>query len=358
MTKRIVVTGASGNVGTALLRRLTTASEDFDVVGVVRRPPSSRDVPVAWESLDLADPDAPLRLRGICEGADCVVHLAWGFQPTRNVDYLYRVGVGGTTALLAAAHDAGVDHFVHMSSVGTYAAGAYGRRVDESWSTAGIESSIYSRTKAAAEALLDDYEAGHRGGGMRVARLRPGLIVQRDAAAALRRYTLPALLPPPWLRHLPVLPLDRRFVVAFVHAEDVADAVVRVVERRSTGAFNLATEPPVRRSDLASMLDAKAIHVPARVLGLLAQTSWRMRLQPVDRGWLDMAFSAPLLDTGRARRELDWVPTWSSLDALADLGSGFRTNREAVGPVLRSRSVGDELRRDLSTGPLTTREMP
>jgi UDP-glucose 4-epimerase len=359
MTKRIVVTGASGNVGTALLRRLSAAAaEKYDVVGVVRRPPSRRETPVAWEPLDVADQNALLRLRAICEGADCVVHLAWSFQPTRNVDYLYRVGVGGTTALVQAAHDAGVDHFVHMSSVGTYAAGAYGRRVDESWSTAGIESSIYSRTKAAAEALLDDYEARHQGGGMRVARLRPGLIVQRDAAAALRRYTLPALLPPPWLAYLPVLPLDRKFVVAFVHADDVADAIVRVIERRSTGPFNLATEPPVRRADLASMLDARPIHVPARVLRPLVQASWLMRLQPVDRGWYDMAFSAPLLDTGRARSELGWVPTWSSLDALADLGAGFRTNGEAVGPVLRSRTVGDELRRDLSVGPLTTRETP
>jgi UDP-glucose 4-epimerase len=58
--------------------------------------------------------------------------------------------------VLKAAHDADVDHLVHMSSVGTYAAGAYGRRVDESWSAAGIASSVYSRTKSAAEALLDD----------------------------------------------------------------------------------------------------------------------------------------------------------------------------------------------------------
>jgi nucleoside-diphosphate-sugar epimerase len=359
MTKRIVVTGASGNVGTALLRRLTADPNEYDVVGVVRRPPPRRGPyrSVGWHSVDVAAPNAGLRLRQICEGADCVVHLAWSFQPTRNVDYLYRVGVGGTTALLWAAHDAGVDHFVHMSSVGAYAAGAYGRRVDESWSTAGIPSSIYSRTKSAAETLLDDY--GHRRDGrvMPVARLRPGLIVQHDAAAALRRYTLPAWLPPTWLTHLPLLPLDRSFVFSFVHAEDVADAIVRIIDRRSAGAFNLAAEPPVRRSDLAAMLGARAVHLPSRLLRPLVQASWRMHLQPVDRGWLDMAFSAPLLDTGRAQTELGWTPTWSSLDALADVGAGFRANGEAPGPVLQSRPAGDELRRDLTAGPLTTREI-
>jgi UDP-glucose 4-epimerase len=360
MATRIVVTGATGNVGTALLRRLRAAATDYDVVGVVRRPPGRHEPydAVDWHSLDVAASTAAERLRGICEGADCVVHLAWGFQPTRNVDYLYRVGLGGTTSLLTAAHDAGVDHFVHMSSVGAYAAGAYGKRVDESWPTAGIETSVYSQAKSGAEALLDDYEERHQSDAMTVARLRPGLIVQRDAAAAVRRYTLPAGLPPLLLSHLPVLPLDRAFVVPFVHADDVADAVVRVIERKSAGPFNLAAEPPVGRTELASMLNTRAVHVPAKLLRPLVQASWRLHLQPVDQGWFDMAFSVPLLDTTRARTELEWTPRWDSLSALADVGAGFREATATTSPVLTSRSVGDELRRDLTAGPLTKREKP
>jgi nucleoside-diphosphate-sugar epimerase len=115
MPMRIVVTGASGNVGTALLRRLAAAADEYGT---------------------------DKRLRHICEGADCVVHLAWGFQPTRNEEYLHRVGVGRTTALLRAADADGVRQFVHMSSVGAYAAGAHGRAVDETWSTDGIDSSV------------------------------------------------------------------------------------------------------------------------------------------------------------------------------------------------------------------------
>jgi UDP-glucose 4-epimerase len=360
MTTRIVVTGASGNVGTALLRRLAAAEDDYDVVGVVRRTPAPSEPydSASWHALDVAASTATQRLREICDGADCVVHLAWGFQPTRNTDYLHRVGVAGTTAVVRAAHDAGVDHFVHMSSVGTYAAGAYGRRVDESWSTAGIDSSTYSRTKSAAEAVLDDYEDAHPDRSMVIARLRPGLIVQRDAAAGLRRYTLPAWLSPLLLRHLPLLPLDRSFIVPFVHADDVADAVVRIIERRSEGPFNIAAEPPVTRQALASMLHARPVHVPARLLRPLVQASWRLHLQPIDRGWYDMAFSAPLLHTGRARAELGWTPRWNSLSALCDLGTGFSSDGNAAGPVLGSRSPGEELRRDLSAGPLTTRASP
>lgn len=357
MTRRIAVTGASGNVGTALLRAVTDA--DYEVVGIARRQPSPQDVyrHVELHQLDVADNDAEAKLRNIFRDVDCVVHLAWGFQPTRNARYLYEVGIRGTSAVLGAAHGAGVGHLVHMSSLGAYAPGRYGEKVDESWSTAGLCTSTYSRAKSAAENLLDDYEATHTDG-VGITRLRPGLILQRNAAAGLRRYTLPAYIDPGWLRWLPVLPLDRSFKVSMVHADDVADACVRAIERRALGPFNLAAEPAVTRDDIADALGAKAIDVPAGLLGPLVQATWRARLQPIDRGWLDMAFSAPLLATERARQELGWTPRWSSLDAFADLIDGLLHDKGMPSPVLWPRSLRTALMRDVSHGPVTTRPVP
>src|SRR3954447_13606507 len=148
---RIVVTGLSGNIGTALLRRL---GGEHDLVGVVRRPPAGGEPYqlASWVALDLAADGAQGRLREVMEGADAVVHLAWGFQPSHVTEYLDRVGVGGTAAVLAAADAAGVALLVPVSSLGAYSpgpspvpsagtdavSGAAG--VDESWPTEGIES--------------------------------------------------------------------------------------------------------------------------------------------------------------------------------------------------------------------------
>lgn len=209
---RIVITGASGNVGTALLRALPA---EHDVVGVVRRPPSAQGVyqRVDWRCLDLTDPDAIPKLRNAFDEADAVVHLAWGFQPTHDVDYLNRLGVGGTSAVLQASHSSGVGQLIHMSSVGTYAGGRYGQRVDESWPTTGIDSSPYSRDKSAAEAILDEYEKRLGSAAIPIARMRPGFIVQRAAASGLMRYGLPGYVPMQLIPWLPVLPLDRNLCI-------------------------------------------------------------------------------------------------------------------------------------------------
>lgn len=357
---RIVITGASGNVGTALLRRLTAGGADHELIGVVRRPPPPTGVyqRVQWHAIDLAEADSAAELPAIVASADAVVHLAWGFQPTRNTEYLTRLGVGGTTRVLQAAHSAGVGQLLHMSSVGTYAAGRYGERVDESWSTRGIPSSPYSRDKSAAEARLDEYQSTHGKDAVPITRMRPGFIVQRAAASGLMRYALPGYVPMRVVPLLPLLPLDRGLTIPLVHADDVADAFIAALERRATGAFNLAAEPPITRQDVAQVLGARSVHVPAGLLGTLVDLSWRARLQPIDRGWLDMAFGVPLLDCSRARAELDWNPRFSSVQALAEVIDGVAGAAHTDSAPLRRRSMFEQLYRDLTKGPLSTRQLP
>ena len=356
---RIVITGASGNIGTALLRRLGNESAEHQIVGICRRPPE----PIApydhvdWVRLDLADPAAEYILAPAMAGADAVVHLAWGFQPSHDTNYLERLGVGGTRAVLGAADRASVKHFVHMSSVGTYTPGPDGRRVDESWPTDGIPSLAYSRHKAAAERLLDAH-ATSKPDGIRIARMRPAFVLQRDAGSALLRYGVPGFIPARAVALLPVLPVDRRLVVQGVHPDDVADAVLRVLQRQSTGAFNLAAEPLLTRDDFARVLRAVPMHLPAAILRALASLAWHARLQPLDPGWIDLAFAVPLMDTGRAREELDWRPTVDARSALAQAVAGMVEAAGTASPALRPRSVADQFRRLLRRGPVGSRKLP
>jgi UDP-glucose 4-epimerase len=356
---RIVITGASGNLGTAVRRRLSDVG-GHEVVGIARRPPTAPGVRGAdgttWVALDLADETSEAALRQAMADADAVVHLAWGFQPSHDTAYLERLDVGGTRRVLAAADSAGVRHLVHLSSIGAYAARTGMQPVDESWPTTGIPTLAYSRHKAAAEHLLDAYE--NSGGRLAVTRIRPGIVGQRSAGSSLLRYTVPAYVPATVLRHLPVLPLDPRLAIPLVHSDDVADAVVRALQGEVAGAFHLAASPPVGPQDIARAFESRAVPFPAAFLRGLAWAAWQARLQPVDPGWLDLALSVPMLDTARAERELGWSPSRTGPEVLDELVQGLVDAASDRTPALRPRTVVGQLTRAARRGPISHRRLP
>ena len=354
---RIVITGASGNVGSALLRRLTETG-NHDLVGVARRRPEDAEpfAAVEWSTLDLSRDDDENALHAACAGADAVVHLAWGFQPTHREDYLAELGIGGTRRVIEAATSAGLPHLVHMSSVGAYSPKHDDSPVDETWPTEGVPSSMYSRHKAAAERLLDRLESDAPN--TVITRIRPGIVGQRNAGSALLRYALPALLPASLLRHVPVLPLDRGLAIPMVHADDVADAIVRALEARVPGAFNVAAAPAITADDIAVVLGARLVHVPAAAVRAAVSLSWHARLQQLDAGWIDLAYALPLMDTSRAASELGWRATRDAVSVLAETVEGMREGASDHSPVLRPRSVPAALGRFVHHGPVSTRQRP
>lgn len=329
--RRIVVTGASGNVGTGVLRALAAQHPEVQVVGVCRRPPAEAHRGVKWHTVDLGAPGAAAALRPVFRGADAVVHLGWAIQPVRDEDTLDRINIDGTRALLRALTDEGVGHLVYSSSLGVYAPGATAP-VTESWPDSGQRTSAYSRQKVVIERMLDRFEQANPD--VAVARIRPTLVVQRDAATEIRSLFLGPLVPRPALAllrggALPLLPLPAGLELQFVHADDVGDAVVRILDRRATGPFNLAADT-LDADELAALLGARAVPVPpgsvrAAVVGLYA-----LRAVPVSPGWYDVAMNTPVMDTSRARDELGWVPRHTSTDGARELIDGLAEG--AVGP--------------------------
>ena len=331
---RIVVTGASGNVGSALVPQLLSAPEVTSVVGVARRLPEVRDPRVEWHALDVAADD----LSGAVTGADVVVHLAWLLQPAHDPDEMRRVNVVGTTRVLEAVSAAGVPALVHASSVGAYSPGPKSPRVDETHPTHGISTSTYSRHKAEAERLLDRFEAEHPE--RRVVRLRPGVVLQAAAASELARYFLGPYVPQSLVRKslLPVLPKVDRLAFQVVHAEDMARAYVLACTSPVTGAFNVAAEPVLDPPTMAAVLGARTVPVPAAVLRGLVDLAWRLHVVPVDPGWVDIGRLTPLLDTTRARTVLGWTPTRDAGEALLETVEAMGRGTGGSTPVLRPRA--------------------
>lgn len=318
---RIVVTGATGNHGIALLRDLSAQSAVTAITGVARRLPELELPRTQWRAADVVSDD----LDTLFAGADAVVHLAWAIQPARDRAQTRAINVQGSTRVFEAAARAGVGTLVHASSVGAYSPGPHQPRVDEQWPTDGIASSFYSQDKAAAERALDTVEAAHPE--LRVVRLRPGLVFQRGAAEEIRRLFAGPFLPGRLVRPglVPVVPDVRGVCFQAVHSADLAQAYrLAVLNPEARGAYNVAAEAPLDLRTIARRLKALPIPVPARLARAAAAVTWRARLQPTPPGWLDLALQSPLMDATRIRDELGWVPERTAVQALDDLLEGFR----------------------------------
>ncbi|MEA2156562.1 MAG: UDP-glucose 4-epimerase [Solirubrobacteraceae bacterium] len=317
---RVVVTGATGNVGTSLLRALGQDPAIEEIVGLARRLPELSFARTRWVAADVTRDD----LSGHFDGADAVVHLAWLIQPSRDRATTHAVNVAGSRRVFEAAAAAGVASLVYASSVGAYSPGPKDRRVDESWPTGGIPTSFYSRDKAEVERILDAFELEHPQ--MRVVRLRPGLIFKGDAASGIRRLFAGPLLPSPLLRRglIPIVPSLERLRFQAVHSLDIGEAYHLAVTGEARGAFNVAAEPVLDPPELGRLLGARPVRVPERPLRALVDATWKLRLQPTPSGWLDLALGVPLMDVSRARDELGWTPAHSSGEALLELIEGMR----------------------------------
>ena len=252
---RVVVVGATGNVGAALVSALSADPAVESVVGIARRRPALELAKVEWRSADVVTDD----LAGHFLGADAVVHLAWLIQPSRDEAALRAVNVGGSRRVFLAAAQAGVGNLIYASSVGAYSPGPKDRPVDESWPTGGVATLFYSRHKAEVETMLDSYEADHPE--VRVVRMRPGLIFGREAATGIRRLFLGPLFPGSVLRRglIPAVPDLERLVFQAVHRDDVAEAYRLAIHANFGGAFNVAADPVIDPDQLAEIFTAGSV---------------------------------------------------------------------------------------------------
>ena len=165
---RVLLTGASGLIGTAVAARLLT--EGHEVVAVGRRAGAPR-VGLRWVALDMRDAGELGRWLPHLAGVDAVVNCAGVLQdsPIESTTAAHKTG---PTALFAACERAGVRRVIHLSAIG----------VDRETPT------DFSRTKAAGDAAL-------MATALDWVILRPSVVVGRTAYGGSALFRALAALP-------------------------------------------------------------------------------------------------------------------------------------------------------------------
>ena len=152
----VLLTGASGFVGSAVARRLRAAG--FNVRALVR--PTSpvahlSDLGLDFATGDLRDAEA---VRNAMTGARFLFHVAADYRLwARDPNELTQTNVAGTRLLMQEAMRAGVERVVYTSSVATLTARADGTSADETMPLDEHQAiGVYKRSKVAAERAVEE----------------------------------------------------------------------------------------------------------------------------------------------------------------------------------------------------------
>ncbi|WP_131739542.1 NAD-dependent epimerase/dehydratase family protein [Actinomadura roseirufa] len=343
---RVVVTGATGNIGTSTVHALAADPRVTSITGIARRRPGLEADKTTWVQADVTDADLVPHLRG----ADAVIHLAWLFQPTHRPAVTWDANVVGSARVFEAAARAGVPALVYASSIGAYSPGPKDRAVDESWPTHGWAGAAYSREKAYVERLLDAYQA--REPRRRVVRIRPGFIFERQSAAEQRRLFAGPLLPGRLVRpgRVPLVPDLPGLRLQALHSADAGRAFALAALGDAEGAFNIAAEPVLDAAELADLLGARTVRLPARGVRAALAAAWNLHLVPASPGLFDLAMKVPLMDVSRARDGLGWTPEHTARDAVEEFLDGLRSGAGRDTPPLSPDTGGPLRRREFTSG--------
>jgi UDP-glucose 4-epimerase len=306
-TKAVAITGASGYIGSRLLRRLEDEEGIRKLVAIDIHSPTEPIHNMAAYRMDVAEPiDSAL----LAHRVTTLVHLAFITQPGRNrreVNSIRQTNLDTLQSVLESCVRAGVNHVVYLSSYTVY--GAHPDNpipITDSAPLRPLPDFAYGYDKYLSEQILQEFQEQHPD--IAVTILRSCVVLGPSA----NNYVAKAFFRP-WLlgvwNHNPPM--------QFVYEDDLARVLTIVVQQRLAGVFNVAGDGVVFYREMAEMMGSRLVVLPAFLAVSLTQLTWNLRIQ-VDSPGTGMALvKYPIvLSTGKLHEVTGYRFWHTSLETL------------------------------------------
>lgn len=323
---KVAVTGAAGYLGTNLIPQLI--ERGHEIIAIDRAAPTTSDPAVTWVEGDVLDSASML---GALDGAEVVYHLVALITLAERNDLAWRVNTEGVRVTAEAALKVGARRFVHTSSIHAFDQYRAGGHIDETSGRSDDPSlPVYDRSKWSGElALRPVIERG-----LDAVIVNPtGVYGPTDnpkQLSRLNRTTAEAVR-----GRVPVM-IGGGFDL--VDVRDVAQGLILAGEKGRTGENYLLGGYMTKLIDLCRMAAAHAgvkgprFAIPAKALGavlpVVEPIGKRLGSDILSKAALGAILSAPVVDHGKAERELGYRPRPVE-ETVADLVDFLRAARPA-----------------------------
>ncbi|UCH47841.1 MAG: NAD-dependent epimerase/dehydratase family protein [Betaproteobacteria bacterium] len=313
---KVLVTGATGFVGTHALERI--AAEGHEILASYHRRPAVEKAGVRWVAM--SDAGSAGQLHELLTGVDAVLHLAGlahlprGHRDRTAAEFM-RVNVDATLRIAQSAADAGVRRFVFMSSVKACGEVSVDRPMRET--DRKTPEDAYGVSKSVAEDRLAQLAAGT---GIEHVVIRPPLVYGPGVGANFL-----SLLR--WIdRGLPLPLASIRNRRSLIYVGNLVDAICACLfQPRAAGrTYFVSDDEDVSTPELIRQI-AAALGRPARLLPGLPWTLRAMGTALGRREAVERLVSSLAIDISRIRDELNWRPPCSLQAGLAATATWYRS---------------------------------
>ena len=267
--KNILITGASGYIGTTLASALIADDRVSTLVGIDIRKPGLVDEKLKFYRRDVREPMDDLIT---AHAIDTLVHAAYVLPPLHDTALMESINVAGTRNVLKACARTGVQHLLVTSS-----ATAYGFYADnpiplrETDPLRGNADFTYAKNKREIEGLISRFADRHPEIGITM--LRPCFVVGPNMDNPLSEHLKKPLV---------VLPKEN-MPLQFVHETDLLRVILHCLENRIFGTFNIAGAGTLSVAEMVRILGRRPLWLPIRLLYPLNQIAWNLRLHFLTR---------------------------------------------------------------------------
>jgi UDP-glucose 4-epimerase len=306
----LLITGASGYLGSLLLKKLVVLNEEKDekwtIIATDIREELTQNLGYHFEKLDVRSSD----VHDIIErhNIDTVVHLASIVTPGKqsNREFEYSVDVVGTENVLKACVANKVKRIILTSS-----GAAYGYHPDNpTWIKEddlirGNQEFAYSYHKRLVEELLSKYRREFPE--LEQVIFRIGTILGDSV-----NNQITALFEKPMLLGISGSPSP--FV--FIWDEDVVECLLRGISGSKTGIYNVAGDGAVTLDEMANLLNKRILRIPARLLKWCLFILKRLSLTQYGEEQVNFLRYRPVLDNQRLKSDFGYSPRLTSREVF------------------------------------------
>jgi nucleoside-diphosphate-sugar epimerase len=313
------VTGAAGYVGLEVVRQLVAAG--YYVRALVRALSRTEELERLGVEILRTDIRDRERLLLACTGMDVVVHLAAAMKG--NSGFVVDCAVEGTRNVAEAAEACGIESVIHMSSMSVY-----DFLVLKNGDVLSEESPLEKHPEFRGAYSL----AKRRSEEVALSRLsdaRPGWTILRPAVIVGKNYDIYSPVGQRIGRTV-ICPGDRRKQLRLVHVEDVAGAVIRLIQSpQSRGRiFTLAEPEPITMGDYVRRVvrnsngqNLRVLWVPrwaasTALFGISALQRMRGKGRNIYKHRMAYLYRDVRASSDLLRKQLGWSPPGRLLDRL------------------------------------------